>query len=136
MKLTNLALAATAMALTVPAIALAKPGNQGGHGNHGQAQHGNHGQHAGHNQGGNQHGGQACPPGLAKKSPACVPPGQWKRGDRLPESWVSHYTRYRDLPELFRSRYADRTDRRYVYHSNRVFVIDAVSRAVVDILVR
>ena len=64
MKATALALIAALTALPLGSAALAGPGNSGG-----------------------------CPPGLAKKSPACVPPGQAKkhvdhvehfqRGDRI-----------------------------------------------------
>jgi hypothetical protein len=39
-----------------------------------------------------------CPPGLAKKSPPCVPPGQarkgvilWKPGDFVPPDRISHW---------------------------------------------
>ena len=38
----------------------------------------------------NKHGGQHCPPGLAKKNPPCVPPGLAKKGD-----WVG------DFPNIF-----------------------------------
>lgn len=132
----------TALAISLPLAALAAPGNSGGHGNHGQGQgqrnSGGHGGNHDHHPmtGGNQHNGAPCPPGLAKKSPACVPPGQWKRGDILPTSWAGSYTRYSSLPEIFRSRYADRRDRRYVYQNDRVFVVDVASRAIVDILTR
>jgi len=152
MKLYGLAFGLAALACTVPGIALSGPpgsqGNQGGHGNH--ADHANHSGHSQSGQGqgnankhkpakangGNKYNGQACPPGLAKKNPGCVPPGQWKKGDRLPESWAGHYSAYGNLPQIFRDRYANRTDRRYVYQNDKVFVVDAASRAVVDILTR
>ena len=156
MKLRTLAIpAAVAILIAGPALA-APPGNQGNQGNHAS-----HADHSGHGQasqtpgnkpatgkakpgktkadganGGNQYNGMACPPGLAKKSPGCVPPGQWKKGDLLPESWAGHYSAYNTLPQLFRDRYANRADRRYVYQNDKVFVIDAASRAVVDILTR
>jgi Ni/Co efflux regulator RcnB len=143
-----LALAA-ALTLAVPMAGLgAAPGKSGGHGNsggqgnggaHGQGHEGGaQGQNHDHNSmaGGNQYNGQPCPPGLAKKSPSCVPPGQWKKGDRLPTSWAGHYTGYSNLPDIFRGRYTDRRDRRYVYQNDRVYVVDAASRAIVDILLR
>lgn len=39
------------------------------------------------------HAATHCPPGLAKKNPPCVPPGQEKEasyrvGDRIPDGWV------------------------------------------------
>jgi hypothetical protein len=52
MKATSLALIAALAALPLGSAAWAGPGNAGG-----------------------------CPPGLAKKSPACVPPGQAKKHD-------------------------------------------------------
>lgn len=81
----------------------------------------------------NQYSGYGCPPGLAKKSPACVPPGQakkmWNEGERLPLNY-RYYTDYADLPESYRTRYPYDDDYRYVYQNDRVYVIDAVSRAV------
>ncbi|MGC0222308.1 excinuclease ABC subunit A [Pseudooceanicola nitratireducens] len=79
-------------ALAAPLPALAKPGNGPAH----------HGAAPGH--------AQSCPPGLAKKSPACVPPGQAKNqakkmvdhtmprvGDRLDGSYYgSRYILVRD----------------------------------------
>lgn len=41
-----------------------------------------------------EHRAQGCPPGLAKKSPACIPPGQAKkyrsyhRGERIRDGYV------------------------------------------------
>lgn len=47
-----------------------------------------------------------CPPGLAKKNPPCVPPGQvgksYRIGDRYADDgyWIDAYRRQYDLPEL------------------------------------
>ena len=47
-----------------------------------------------------------CPPGLAKKNPSCVPPGQvgksYRIGDRYDEDgyWEGDYRRRYDLPRL------------------------------------
>lgn len=44
--------------------------------------------------------GSNCPPGLAKKSPACIPPGQvksrYRAGDRYQDgySWITNPGRY------------------------------------------
>ncbi|MDJ1008594.1 MAG: excinuclease ABC subunit A [Paracoccaceae bacterium] len=56
------------------------------------------------------HADKPCPPGLAKKSLACVPPGlarqgvtarEWRQGDRLDEDYVIIRDRWRyDLPDL------------------------------------
>ncbi len=50
-----------------------------------------------------------CPPGLAKKSPACVPPGQAKKGARADDRYERDRT-HRD---------ADRNDDDYVYDRYR-----------------
>lgn len=42
-----------------------------------------------------------CPPGLAKKNPPCVPPGQaksWREGDRYDGPWSPADWRRHDLP--------------------------------------
>lgn len=67
---------------------------------------------------GNKWGGAVCPPGLAKKTPACVPPGQVGRnrfdhdriiiGQRLPRTFQT-----RVLPLRLRNVYRD--DNRYTY---------------------
>lgn len=72
-----------------PMAALAKPGNPGGNGNgHGNGNGNGHGN--GHSQefdGGN-HG---CPPGLAWRTPACVPPGLARQGVTT-EDWIGPVT--------------------------------------------
>lgn len=78
--MTRLTLLLSAALLTVPALSHASPGNGKGNGN--AKVHAAPGQTA------------ACPPGLAKKSPACVPPGLAKKaypqvGDRIdPDSYI------------------------------------------------
>jgi hypothetical protein len=58
----------------------------------------------------NPPGNGFCPPGLAKKSPACIPPGQakkgvteWKPGDTVDPNqvsqWITQPSRY-SLPPL------------------------------------
>jgi len=48
-----------------------------------------------------KYGGALCPPGLAKKTPACMPPGQAKRqfreGQRVSTNY-RHYSPYSDIP--------------------------------------
>ena len=68
-----------------PVAAIAKPGNPGGNG------HGNgNGNGNGHSQeiNGGTHG---CPPGLAWRSPACVPPGLARHGVST-EDWIGPIT--------------------------------------------
>lgn len=79
-----------------------------------------------------------CPPGLAKKSPACVPPGQAKkrryhdprRGDRIDDyddyAWLRDYDRY-DLPRLPQGqRYYVLGDRIYRVDQNTYEILDFV----------
>ena len=73
---------------------------------------------------------KGCPPGLAKRNNGCIPPGQWRRGDRLPSSWDGQYMRYSQLPYSYRSRNPyDSTDR-YIYRDNRVYVVNPVTRVI------
>lgn len=93
------------------------------------------------------HATQFCPPGLAKKSPACIPPGQAKKhgyrgydddedrddrgiyyhyrlGDVVRDDCaIVPYTRYRSLPAGTYCRYEDRLMR-----------IDPETRAILTIL--
>ena len=89
---------------------------------------------------GNRYGGSACPPGLAKKTPACVPPGQAKRtfseGQRVPTGFDS-FTDFNDIPLQLRnaipSQYGSDAFR-YIYRDNRVYVVDRRTRIVSDII--
>lgn len=78
-----------------------------------------------------------CPPGLAKKSPACVPPGQAKkmghhrdprRGDRIDDyddySWLRDYDRY-DLPRL-------PPGQRYYVLNGRLYRVDQSTYEILD----
>lgn len=80
-----------------------------------------------------------CPPGLAKKSPACVPPGQAKKSDGVDELRFNRgdiydgdypilrdYARY-DLPRL------DPGERYYRVGDN-VIAVDEDTRLVLDII--
>lgn len=76
-----------------------------------------------------------CPPGLAKKSPACVPPGQAKkhgyrslhRGDRIDRydySWLRDYDRY-GLPRPPRGQ-------RYYVVDDRIYRVDQDTYEILD----
>ena len=80
----TLTILATALTLAMAPIGLAaKPGNGNGNGNpHGNAQDNVRG---GHN------GTHLCPPGLAGRDPACVPPGLARHGVD-PEDWIGPIT--------------------------------------------
>lgn len=74
-----------------------------------------------------RYGGALCPPGLAKKAPACIPPGQAKRmfreGQRLPMNY-RYYTDYNDIPLVLRDQYNLDDDYRYIYRNNIIYVVD------------
>ncbi len=78
-----------------------------------------------------------CPPGLAKKSPACIPPGQAKRlfnqGQRLPAGF-DDFSRYNQIPERFRSQVPYSRDARYIYRDDRVYVVNPTTRLVTTII--
>lgn len=84
-----------------------------------------------------RYGGAACPPGLAKKSPACIPPGQAKRlfaeGQRIPSSYRT-FTPFGDIPLAVRNQYNLDDDYRYIYRDNTVYVIEPTTRLVRDII--
>lgn len=85
---------------------------------------------------------KGCPPGLAKKSPPCVPPGQAKKGVTT-EEWLGHgrtgdvvdrddviflddYGRY-DLPPLL-------SGQRYAVVEDQIVVIDAESYQILQLI--
>jgi hypothetical protein len=92
---------------------------------------------------GNRYGGNVCPPGLANRTPACVPPGQARRmfreGQTIPSSY-GDYLGYQDLLGRLPADYRDDIptgDYRYVYQNDTVYVVDArtrLVRSIIDIL--
>ncbi len=81
--------------------------------------------------------GGHCPPGLAKKSPACVPPGLarhsrggWDEGDRFDDDdhphWITDRSLY-DLPRL-------PAGQRYVILGNRIYVVDAGTEQILSVM--
>jgi hypothetical protein len=88
----------------------------------------------------NRYGGNACPPGLAKKTPACVPPGQAKRmfseGQRIPSGFNS-FTDFDDIPSQFRddipSQYGSEAYR-YIVRDDSIYVVDRRTRIVNEII--
>ena len=84
-----------------------------------------------------RHGGAACPPGLAKKTPACVPPGQanrtFREGQRLPSSY-DRYTEYSMIPEAYRSQVPYLETNRYIYRDDRVYIVDPATRIITRII--
>lgn len=133
MKQTLLIAGAAMLAFASPAVA--KPGNGHGQGHnqfHGLQQQGQ-GSLYGYGVGG-------CPPGLAKKTPACLPPGQARKlynvGQRLPLGYASPYA-YNQIPYDLRSQYGLNpygsyyNDGGYLYQADpRTMVIQQVLGAI------
>lgn len=117
MKLLVLVTGAAALAFAGPL--LAKPGN--GHGNpHGDP-------HAYGVTGPNGYGAGGCPPGLAKKSVPCMPPGQAKKiygiGQHLPRGAFDPYA-YNHIPVDLRTRYALSPHGTYYYGDGYLYRVD------------
>lgn len=74
-----------------------------------------------------KYGGQLCPPGLYKKTPRCVPPGQanreFREGQRLTRNY-RYYTPYGDIPSVLRDQYDLDDDYRYIYRNNVIYQVD------------
>ncbi|HEY0164696.1 MAG TPA: hypothetical protein VGB39_04905 [Sphingomicrobium sp.] len=83
------------------------------------------------------HGQGICPPGLAKKSPACVPPGQarkqFKVGERLPNGY-NGYTPYSQIPYDLRRRHRLNTRDRYIYRDDHLYRVDPKTLVVRQVL--
>ena len=109
--------AAAALAFAGPLFA--HPGN--GHGN----PHGN--PHAYGVTGPVGYGAGGCPPGLAKKSVPCMPPGQAKKiygiGQRLPTGAFNPYA-YKHIPMDLRTRYTLSPHGTYYYGDGYLYRVD------------
>lgn len=85
---------------------------------------------------GNSHAAAGCPPGLAKKSPACVPPGQARDHDRYGRN-VGDRLRWEDYPritDLGRYRLEGRDGWRYYRDGDRVFRVDSDTRRILAVM--
>jgi hypothetical protein len=126
----KLILIAGAAALGIAGSAVAKPGN--GHGRGGPPVFANQGAPVGYGVGG-------CPPGLAKKNPPCVPPGQAKKlfgvGQRVPLGYQG-LLGYNNLPYNLRSYYGPQLDprSRYIYDQNYIYRVDPRTMLVQQVL--
>ena len=130
----KLILIAGAAALGFSGPALAKPGKGHGQGNpRAQGVAGPVG-----------YGVAGCPPGLAKKNPPCMPPGQAKQlfgvGQRVPYGYQG-LLGYDALPYNLRSFYGQQLDprARYIYDNNYIYRVDPRTMlvgAVLNALVR
>lgn len=84
----------------------------------------------------NRWGGANCPPGLAKKNPPCVPPGQAGRafnvGQRAPTGWGT--LGYNRIPVGVRDLYDLENDNRYIYRDSTLYVVDPRTRLIEQII--
>lgn len=124
--------AAVAVAGVTPAVA--DPGKGKGH-KHAQKHKHKH-KHA-HKHRGHARYGSHCPPGLAKKYPACVPPGQARKhairygtdiGDILR---IANYARIVDYDRYGLER---RDNWNYYRNDNRIYRVDSGTRKVLAVL--
>ena len=78
-----------------------------------------------------------CPPGLWKKTPSCMPPGQNKRlfrkGQRVPTQY-KYYTPYGSIPQSLVSQYNLTDQYRYIYRNNVIYQVDPVTNLVTNII--
>ena len=122
---TLILLAGATLLVSMPATA--KPG---------QANHAKK-NHQAHEPGAKGYGQGGCPPGLARKSPACVPPGQAKKqlkvGERLPKDYKG-YTPYSQIPRDLRRQHGLTVGDRYVYRDERLYRVDAKTRVVEQVV--
>jgi hypothetical protein len=93
--------------------------------------------HQAHDPGAKGYGQGGCPPGLARKSPACVPPGQAKKqfkvGDRLPKDYKG-YTSYSRIPRDLRRQHGLAAGDRYVYRDQRLYRVDPKTMVIQQVI--
>jgi hypothetical protein len=125
-------LLAGAVALASAGAASAKPPHAGhgkGKGQAARVLQGHQG-HVGYGTGG-------CPPGLAKKNAACMPPGQYKKlfevGQRVPVGYKG-LLGYDALPYDLRSRHRLDPYGRYIYDQHYLYRVDPATMVVNQIL--
>ena len=84
-----------------------------------------------------KYGGALCPPGLWKKTPSCMPPGQSKRlfrtGQLVPTRY-KYITPFGDIPSALVTQYDLSSTNRYIYRNNVIYVIDPVTNRVVRVI--
>lgn len=127
MKTFLLLAGAAALASAAPAYAKPKQGKGHGKAYHGQVYNGG-GYYA--------PGIGGCPPGLAKKNPRCMPPGQARKlglGQRYPYGAQSLFG-YNQLPYDMRSRYGYDPYARYGYDNGYYYQVDPTTMIVSQVL--
>lgn len=78
-----------------------------------------------------------CPPGLAKKNPPCVPPGQVHKAEKHYGNRVGDILRIGDyvlIRDPRRYNLAPQQDWRYYRDDNRIYRIDSNTRKVLAVL--
>lgn len=75
-----------------------------------------------------------CPPGLAKKPVACMPPGQAKKLVGQPLNRVRQRVAFRDLPDRLRYAYRDTDDYYYRYGDGYVYRVDRSTDVISSLL--
>ena len=75
-----------------------------------------------------------CPPGLAKKPVACVPPGQVKNVVGKPLSVLNDRIVLQDVPDRLRFVYADTPDYYYRYGNGYVYQVDRNDNLIMSLL--
>ena len=83
------------------------------------------------------HAAQHCPPGLAKKDPPCVPPGQARKSDDRYYPRVGDVLRVGDYVVIHdprRLRLEPRDGWRYYREGNRAYRVDSDTRKVLAII--
>ena len=77
--------------------------------------------------------GAVCPPGLAKRKPPCIPPGQvsraFREGQRLPVNY-RYYSPWSDIPVDWRTRYSLDDDYRYIVRERYIYEVDPTTRLI------
>ena len=110
--------AVAAVLLAAPAMAEPPHGKGKGHGNH-------------------AHAGYDCPPGLAKKNPPCVPPGQVRKDDRRHYPRVGDVLRVGDyvvIRDPRRLNLETRDGWRYYRDGDRAYRVDPETRKVLAVI--
>ena len=78
----------------------------------------------------------ATPPGLAKKSNGCMPPGhakRYNRGDRWRSTYGDRYT-YNRIPYDLRQRYDLNSRSRYYYNDGYLYQVDPRTMVVQQVI--
>ncbi len=83
------------------------------------------------------YGAGGCPPGLAKKNPPCIPPGQAKKlygvGYKFDRGF-NGYTPYNQIPYDLRNQYGLDPHGRYIYDQNYIYQVDPATYVVSRVL--